>query len=52
MTVSTDEILAQRQTVLDAAYAHYPERFVNKIPSPPARPMAVWINPPAALHGA
>ncbi len=47
-----DEILAKRQTVLDAAYAHYPERFVNKIPSPPARPMAVWINPPAALRQA
>jgi hypothetical protein len=43
-----DEILANRQAVLDAAYACYPERFVNKVPSPPEGPTAVWINPPQA----
>lgn len=43
-----DETLAKRQAVLDAAYEHYPERFVNKAPSPPDGPTAVWINPPAS----
>lgn len=41
-----DKILAKRQSVLDTAYACYPERFVNKVPSPVAAPTAVWINPP------
>ena len=41
-----DEILEKRQVVLDAAYASSPERFVNKVPSPPDVPSAVWINPP------
>jgi putative transposase len=39
-------ILAQRQQVLDAAYARDPQRF----PQPPrvlALPSKVWINPPA-----
>lgn len=31
--------------LLDAFAAH-PERFVNKVPQPPALPEAVWINPP------
>ncbi len=43
-----DEIVAKRQAVLEAAYARSPERFVNKSPSPPAGPTAVWINPPSA----
>ena len=39
-------ILAQRQTTLNDAYARHPERFVQGIPTPPALPTAVWINPP------
>ena len=41
-------VLAQRQQVLETAYAAHPERFVRKPPTPPALPSAVWINPPAA----
>ena len=41
-----DQVLAKRQRFLDVAYAAHPERFVNKPPSPPKRPAAVWINPP------
>ena len=40
------EVLAARQTTLDAAFATHPERFVNKPPTPLALPSAVWINPP------
>lgn len=40
------EVRAGRQATLAAAYAVHPERFVNKFPSPPALPVAVWINPP------
>jgi putative transposase len=39
-------VLAQREKVLDAAYAAHPERFVRRPPKPPALPAAVWINPP------
>ena len=35
-----------RTTVLDAAYAAHPERFVRQPPAPPALPTAAWINPP------
>ncbi len=42
------EMLAARGTVLDAAYAAHPERFVNGAPQPAVLPEAVWINPPAA----
>ena len=38
--------LAQRQRVLDAAYAEHPERFVHRPPVPTPLPEAVWINPP------
>jgi putative transposase len=38
---------AERQRVLDAAYAAHPERFVRGHPVPPLLPPAVWINPPA-----
>ncbi len=41
-----EEVLAQRQRVLDAAYAARPERFVNGPPTVPSLPQAVWINPP------
>jgi putative transposase len=36
----------QRASVLDAAYAAHPERFVRKPPEPPALPTTVWINEP------
>jgi len=36
----------QRAQVLIAAYAIHPERFVNKHPTPPALPVAAWINKP------
>ena len=39
-------VLAQREKVLDAAYAAHPERFVRRAPKPLALPEAVWINPP------
>ncbi|MGH2862503.1 MAG: transposase [Solirubrobacteraceae bacterium] len=38
---------AARGTVLNAAYARHPERFVRQPPIPPAPPVAVWINKPA-----
>ncbi len=37
---------AERQRVLDAAYAATPERFVRKAPAPPKLPTAAWINKP------
>ncbi len=37
---------AARATVLDAAYARNPERFVCKSPIPPELPTAAWINKP------
>jgi Transposase and inactivated derivatives len=39
-------IITQRQTALDAACLAHPERFVNRPPSHPVLPEAVWINPP------
>ena len=42
----TDTILAQRQTVLNAAYLAHPERFVHQPPTTHRPPEAVWINPP------
>jgi putative transposase len=41
-----DLVLAQRQQLLDAAYARHPERFPNGPPHHPALPTEVWINPP------
>jgi putative transposase len=32
--------------VLLDAYAEHPERFVRKIPAPPAIPTVAWINQP------
>lgn len=40
---------AARATVLAAAYAATPERFVRRMPTPPALPSAAWINPPKLL---
>lgn len=39
-------ILAQRQQVLQAAYAAHPDRFVKGIPVVPTPPKEVWINQP------
>ena len=36
----------QRTRVLAAAYLLHPERFVRKLPEPPALPTAAWINKP------
>ena len=44
-----ENVLQQRQAVLDAAYQHHPERFVRSAPKPPALPTAVWINKPLQL---
>ena len=38
--------IAQRQRVLDAAYAAHPERFVRRPPLHAEPPATVWINPP------
>ncbi len=38
---------AARATVLDAAYAATPARFVRQPPIPPALPGPAWINKPA-----
>ena len=37
----------QRQDVLLAAHAAHPERFVRRLPQPPALPTAAWINKPS-----
>lgn len=39
-----------RARVLLEAQAARPERFVRKLPEPPALPTAVWINPPKQLR--
>jgi len=41
-----EQVLAERQRVLDRAYAAHPERFVNGPPKVSSLPQAVWINPP------
>ena len=41
-----EAVQAARQATLDRAFRLNPERFVRKPPEPPARPTAVWINPP------
>ena len=45
----TDAIHAARQNTLDHAFRNNPERFVNKAPTPPNKPTAAWINPPASM---
>ena len=42
-----ENILRQRQDVLDVAYQRHPERFVRSAPKPPSLPSEVWINKPA-----
>ena len=41
-----EAIRDRRGVVLLDAYAEHPERFVRKIPTPPALPVAAWINEP------
>lgn len=43
-----EEIVQQRQEVLNQAYARNPERFVRACPKQPLPPTAAWINPPVA----
>jgi hypothetical protein len=45
----TDAVHAARQHTLDHAFRINPERFVNKAPTPPAKPTAAWINPPMPM---
>jgi len=44
-----DEVRANRQRVLDEAYAAHPERFTNGRPLAPKAPDQVWINPPHSV---
>lgn len=46
-----EAVLAQRQQVLDAAYAQHPERFVQGRPTAARPPQEVWINQPEQEHG-
>ena len=41
-----EQVQAQRQQVLQAAYERHPERFVGGVPIPPAPAKEVWINQP------
>jgi putative transposase len=41
-----EEVIQQRQEVLQGAYARNPERFVRACPKPQPPPTAAWINPP------
>jgi putative transposase len=43
---------AERQRVLEAAYAATPERFVRRPPAPPELPTAAWINKPTTKEAA
>lgn len=43
-----DQVYAARQVTLNHAFNQNPERFVNKLPKPPSKPTAAWINPPIA----
>jgi putative transposase len=40
------EVIQQRQEVLNQAYIRNPERFVRACPTPQSPPTAAWINPP------
>ena len=42
----TDAVHSARQLTLDRAFRENPARFVNRPPTPPAKPTAAWINPP------
>ena len=45
-TGQASAIVEARQATLLAMYSEHPERFVRKLPEPPAIPKAVWINEP------
>ncbi len=45
------DVVVQRQLVLEEAYRTNPARFVRGKPQPPALPGAVWINPPLLKGG-
>jgi putative transposase len=42
-----EQVHAVRAAALADAYARHPERFVRKMPQPPALPGTTWINRPA-----
>lgn len=42
-----EQIVKERQAVLNTAYEKHPKRFKGKPPTPAALPQAVWINKPA-----
>ena len=44
-----EDIQKARSEILRAAYEAHPERFVKRIPVPPAIPEAVWINQPTPV---
>jgi putative transposase len=44
-----ENILQQRQAVLNVANQRHPERFIGSAPKPPALPSEVWINKPVLL---
>ena len=44
----TDAVYTARQLTLDRAFHENPARFVNRPPTPPAKPTAAWINQPQA----
>jgi len=41
-----EQIIKERQAVLNTAYEQHPERFKGVMPKPLALPSAVWINKP------
>ena len=45
----TDAVHVAHQNTLHHAFHNNPERFVNKAPTPPDKPTAAWINPPAPM---
>lgn len=47
-----DQLVTQRQGVLERAFAAHPERFVGGLPSVPRPPEEVWINNPKQLQPA
>jgi len=42
-----EQIIKERQAVLNVAYEKHPERFKGIVPKPLVLPSAVWINKPA-----
>ena len=42
----SEQIIKERQAVLNAAYEKHPKRFKGRPPTPAAVPEAVWINKP------